>query len=61
MVPINKQYLTLRGKLILSYILDVLSCSLIDEIILVINKNEFKICRRFKSSQLFQNQPSGCL
>ena len=42
--PINKQYLTLRGKPILSYTLDVFErCSLIDEIILVINKNEFKI------------------
>lgn len=45
--PINKQYLTLRGKPILSYTLDVFErCSLIDEIILVINKNEFKICRQ---------------
>lgn len=45
--PINKQYLTLRGKPILSYTLDVFEqCSLIDEIILVINKNEFKICKQ---------------
>lgn len=45
--PINKQYLTLRGKPILSYTLDVFErCSLVDEIILVINKNEFKICRQ---------------
>nr|WP_090243666.1 2-C-methyl-D-erythritol 4-phosphate cytidylyltransferase [Eubacterium barkeri] len=44
--PINKQYLTLRGKPILSYTLEVFEkCPLIDEIILVINKDEFKICK----------------
>ncbi|MEG0378878.1 MAG: 2-C-methyl-D-erythritol 4-phosphate cytidylyltransferase [Eubacterium sp.] len=45
--PINKQYLTLRGKPILSYTLDVFEkCALVDEIVLVINKNEFKICKQ---------------
>lgn len=45
--PINKQYLTLRGKPILAYTLDVFeNCSLIDEIILVINADEFRICQQ---------------
>ncbi len=37
------------------------ACSLIDEIILVINKNEFKICRQqvLNPTQLFQNQTGG--
>jgi 2-C-methyl-D-erythritol 4-phosphate cytidylyltransferase len=44
--PVNKQYLTLRGKPILSYTLEVFEkCDLVDEIILVINRDEFKICR----------------
>ena len=57
--PINKQYLTLRGKPILSYTLDVFErCSLIDEIILVINKNEFKICRQQVLNCLLYTSPS---
>lgn len=45
--PINKQYLTIHGKPILAYTLDVFEkCALIKEIILVINKDEFKICHQ---------------
>lgn len=45
--PINKQYLTLKGKPILAYTLDAFEkCPLIKEIILVINKDEFKICQQ---------------
>jgi len=45
--PINKQYLAIHGKPILAYTLDVFEqCALIKEIILVINKDEFKICRQ---------------
>lgn len=44
--PINKQYLTLNGKPILAHTLEVFEKSeLIYEIILVVNENEFKICR----------------
>lgn len=44
--PINKQYLTLNGKPILAHTLEVFEKSeLIHEIILVVNENEFKICR----------------
>ncbi|MDO4288499.1 MAG: 2-C-methyl-D-erythritol 4-phosphate cytidylyltransferase [Eubacterium sp.] len=44
---INKQYLTLRGKPILSYTLDVFEkCALVDEIVLVVNKDEVKLCHR---------------
>ena len=44
---INKQYLTLRGRPILSYTLDVFErCALIDEIVLVVNRDEVKICRQ---------------
>lgn len=43
----NKQYLTINGKPVLAYTLDVFEkCSLIKEIILVINKDEFEICRQ---------------
>lgn len=45
--PVNKQYLTLRGKPILAYTLEVFeNCPLVDEIVLVINKDEFKICKQ---------------
>lgn len=45
--PINKQYLTLNGKPILAYTLDVFEkCPLIKEIVLVINQDEFKICQQ---------------
>lgn len=44
---INKQYLTLRGKPILAYTLDIFEDSpMIDEIILVVNQNEFDLCRK---------------
>jgi len=44
---INKQYLTLSGKPILAYTLDVFErCPLIKEIILVVNKEEFRICQQ---------------
>lgn len=44
---INKQYLTLNEKPILAYTLDVFEkCSMINEIVLVINKDEFKICEQ---------------
>jgi len=44
---ISKQYLTLHGKPILAYTLDAFEkCSLINEIILVVNKNEFEICEQ---------------
>ena len=44
---INKQYLMLRGKPILAHTLDIFENSpLIHEIILVINQNEFDICRK---------------
>lgn len=43
----NKQYLTINGKPILAYTLDAFEkCPLIDEIIVVINKDEFEICRQ---------------
>ncbi|MBC3886895.1 2-C-methyl-D-erythritol 4-phosphate cytidylyltransferase [Acetobacterium paludosum] len=43
----NKPYLTINGKPILAYTLDVFEkCPLIDEIIVVINKDEFEICRQ---------------
>lgn len=43
---INKQYLTLNGKPILAHTLDVFErCSLIREIILVINEKEFDLCQ----------------
>lgn len=45
--PINKQYLTLNGKPILAYTLDVFEkCQLIKEIVLVINQDEFKTCQQ---------------
>ncbi|MGL4607315.1 MAG: 2-C-methyl-D-erythritol 4-phosphate cytidylyltransferase [Eubacteriaceae bacterium] len=45
--PINKQYLTIQGKPILAYTLDVFeNCPLIDEIILVINIDEIKVCKQ---------------
>ncbi|WKY47314.1 2-C-methyl-D-erythritol 4-phosphate cytidylyltransferase [Eubacteriaceae bacterium ES3] len=45
--PINKQYLTLNGKPILAHTLEVFEKSeLIDEIILVVNENEFRVCRQ---------------
>ncbi|MGV8905121.1 MAG: 2-C-methyl-D-erythritol 4-phosphate cytidylyltransferase [Acetobacterium sp.] len=44
---ISKQYLTLQAKPILAHTLDVFEkCSLINEIILVINKDEFEICEQ---------------
>jgi len=44
---INKPYLAINGKPILAYTLDVFEkCPLIDEIIVVINKDEFEICRQ---------------
>ncbi|KNZ43233.1 2-C-methyl-D-erythritol 4-phosphate cytidylyltransferase [Acetobacterium bakii] len=44
---INKQYLTLSGKPILAHTLDVFErCPLINEIILVVNKEEFRICQQ---------------
>ncbi len=44
--PINKQYLTLNGKPILAYTLDVFEkCPLIKEIVLVINQEEFSLCQ----------------
>lgn len=44
---INKQYLTLKGKPILSYTLEVFEkCPLVDEIVVVINENEQSIFRR---------------
>lgn len=45
--PINKQYLTLRGKPILSYAVDVFeACPLIDEIVVVIKKDEWRLCKK---------------
>lgn len=45
--PINKQYLMINGKPILAYTLDVFeNCPLISEMILVINKDEFRQCRQ---------------
>lgn len=44
---VNKQYLTIKGKPILAYTLDIFEkCPLIKEIILVIRKDEFKICQQ---------------
>ena len=44
---INKQYLTLKKKPILSYTLDVFEqCQVIDEIIVVVNKDEIDICQQ---------------
>lgn len=43
----NKQYLLLKGKPIIAHTLDVFeSSSLIDEIILVINKNDLELCKK---------------
>ena len=45
--PVNKQYLKIKQKPVLAYTLDAFEqCPLIDEIILVINQDEFEICRR---------------
>lgn len=44
---VNKQYLYLGGKAILAHTLMAFDrCELIDEIILVLNKNEFEICMK---------------
>ncbi|WP_332310638.1 2-C-methyl-D-erythritol 4-phosphate cytidylyltransferase [Alkalibacter mobilis] len=44
---INKQYLFLNGKPVLAHTLIAFEkCAMIDEIILVINKNDFSICEK---------------
>lgn len=44
---VNKQYLSLKGKTILSYTLDVFEkCPLVDEIVVVINANEVEVFRK---------------
>lgn len=44
---VNKQYLTLKGKPILSYTVDIFEdCPLIDEIIVVVNPEEFELCKK---------------
>ena len=43
--PVSKQYLQIQNKPILCYCLDVFEQSFIDEVILVVGKNEIDFCR----------------
>ena len=43
--PVSKQYLQIQSKPILCYCLDVFEQSFIDEVILVVGKNEIDFCR----------------
>lgn len=44
---INKQYLMLKGKAILSYTVDIFEkAELVDEVIVVVNPDEFELCRQ---------------
>jgi 2-C-methyl-D-erythritol 4-phosphate cytidylyltransferase len=43
--PVSKQYLQIQNKPILCYCLDVLEQSFIDEVILVVGKNEIDFCK----------------
>lgn len=55
---INKQYLNLKGRPILSYTLEVFSaCDAVDEIVLVIDAKEKQLCYNLVLNNMNQNKP----